>query len=411
MTPTDPAAVSPEVLFTQLALPRLTLKNRLIRSATYEGWGDANGFPRRELGDLYLELARGGVGAIITGFVFVSRAGRAMQRGQCGIDADDKIPAWRAIVSRVRESCPDVRLIMQLAHAGRQTRQEVTGLPVAGVSSRPCTYFRQRVRVVDDAAIRGIVEEFGSAARRARDAGFDGVEIHAAHGYLVHQFLSPWTNNRQDDWGRPERFLQEVIRAIHRTCGSGFPVLVKVSAAESSRPGIRVEDTVRTVKSLEGLGVDAVEVSTGTMEYALNIIRGNCPVDLVLAVNPLFQRIPAFARRIWKILFAGAYLRHLIPFSEGYNVDAAEQVKRNTSLAVIPVGGIRRVETMVDCVAGRGLDAVALCRPLICEPDLPMKLQAGPARRSRCCNCNLCTIYCDSPRTVQCYQRKNGETS
>lgn len=411
MTPTETAAVSPEALFLPLALPRLTLKNRLIRSATYEGWGDENGFPRRDLGDLYLELARGGVGAIITGFSFVSRTGRAMQRGQCGIDADDKIPAWREIVSRVRESCPDVRLLMQLAHAGRQTRQEVTGLPVVGVSARPCGYFRQRVRVLDDASIRGIVEEFGSAARRAREAGFDGVQIHAAHGYLVHQFLSPWTNNRQDTWGSRDLFLREVIQAVRRACGSGFPVLVKVSAAESSRQGIRVEDTIRTVKSLEDLGIDAVEVSYGTMEYALNIIRGNCPVDLVLGVNPLFRRIPAFARRIWKMLFLGAYLRYLIPFTEGYNVDAAEQLKRSTSLAVIPVGGLRRVETMVDCLAGRGLDAVALCRPLICEPDLPLKLRTGRARRSRCCNCNLCTIYCDSPRSVQCYQRKNGGAS
>ena len=136
--------VSEDILFSPLKLRNIALKNRFVRSATHEGWGDPNGVPRYELSDLYSELASGGAGTLITGFVFTSQAGRAMQPGQCGIDTDDKITHWQRITERVRAAASDVRLIMQLAHAGRQTLQRVTGRPVVGVSPRKCTYCGRR---------------------------------------------------------------------------------------------------------------------------------------------------------------------------------------------------------------------------------------------------------------------------
>ncbi|MHC5078531.1 MAG: NADH:flavin oxidoreductase [Planctomycetota bacterium] len=395
-----------DILFSPMSLRHVTIPNRLIRSATFEGCGDRDGFPRPALGDIYTALAHGGIGAIITGFTFISKAGRAMQPGQCGIDSDEKIPHWNRILRPVREANPNVRLFMQIAHTGRQTRSEVTGLPAVGVSGRKCTYFRQQVETLDDAGIAGIVREFGEAAFRAKEAGFDGVQVHGAHGYLVHQFLSGWTNHRTDRWKDRPLFLLEVIRSIRARCGEAFPVLVKLSAADDDRPGIGLEDTLRTVRRLEDLGVDALEISYGTMERALNIIRGAVPVDAILEVNPFFNGIPRCLKPLWKRIFIPVRAKRFIPFRENYNVENAARIKERTTLPVFPVGGIRNGKGMVECVETRGLDAVGLSRPLVAEPDLPNRLREGGWTRSLCSNCNLCTVYCDSPQTLRCHLAK-----
>ena len=392
----------PDPLFTPVQLVRIRLPNRIVRSATYEGLADPDGVPLPGLAALYRELAAGGVGTIVTGFVFVSRAGRAMQAAQCGMDEDGKIGPWREIVEAVRTASPETKLVMQIAHAGRQTRGERTGLPVVGASARACTYFRQRVRALDDAGIRASIAEFGDAARRAREAGFDGVEIHAAHGYLIHQFLSPWTNTRTDRWREPALFLEEVLRAVRERAGADYPMLVKLSAADDNVPGVDVRRTAGTVNRLEALGVDAVVISYGTMEYPLNIIRGAFPAAVALRVNPLLARIPAPLRGLWRVLLMRKYGRRFIPFSPGYNVPLALEVAGSSSVPVIPVGGIRKAEDMRDLVARQGFAAVALSRPLVREPDLPAKIRRGASTVSQCTNCNLCTVHCDGPEPLRC---------
>jgi len=394
----DPAAV----LESPARLRRLVLPNRFVRSATYEGWGDANGFPRPGLADLYRALAAGGTGTIITGFVFTSQAGRAMQPGQCGIDSADKVEPWRAIVSRVREAAPNVVLLMQIAHAGRQTLGAVTGRPVVGASARPCTYFRQRVRALDGPGVLAAAAGFGDAARRARDAGFDGVELHAAHGYLIHQFLSPWTNDRSDRWGDPTRFLADCLGAVRERCGEDFPVLVKLSAADDNEPGITVAAMVRTAGVLDRLGVEAAEISYGTMEYALNIIRGAFPVAEVPAANPLLNRYPAPVRWAVKRFGLPRHAGRFKRFERNYNVPAALAVREATRLPVIPVGGIRTLSEMRELVTGLGFAAVGLSRPLVCEPDLPRKLAAGTVQASQCSQCNLCTVHADGGEPLRC---------
>lgn len=389
-------------------LGRLRAPNRLVRSATYEGWGDGEGVPRLELAALYRDLAAGGVGTLITGFAFVAAEGRAMQPGQCGITTPAHTEAWRRVIGRIRPINPEMRLIMQLAHCGRQTRRESTGMPVVGASTRHCSYFRQATRSLDADGIARIVGAFAAGAGRAQEAGFDGVQVHAAHGYLLHQFLSPWTNNRHDRWGEPLVFLAEVIEAVRRTCGDKFVVLVKLSASDDNQPGVRLEDTVATVRGLEQMEVDAVEISYGTMEYAFNIIRGEVPIDLLLRENPLLRNLPWPLRWWWRRYIYPRHLARLKPFSEDYNLAAAVTIRRATTLPIIAAGGFRSLQSMVETVTTHGLDAVSLCRPLICEPDLPQRLRQGQATRSRCCNCNLCTVSCDSDRPVRCYQRAGG---
>jgi 2,4-dienoyl-CoA reductase-like NADH-dependent reductase (Old Yellow Enzyme family) len=397
-------------LFTPLPLRNITLRNRIVRSATYEGLGNPDGTPRPELTGLYRRLAEGGAGTLITGFVFISQTGRAMQPGQCGIDSDGKTAAWETITEPIKRDFPGTALFMQLAHTGRQTRGSITGRPVLGVSRRRCSYFRQRVHVLSNEEIEAIAGEFAAAAKRAQRAGFDGVQLHAAHGYLIHQFLSPWTNNRRDRWGDPAGFLEATIRAVKTACGDAFPVLLKLSAADDNTPGIRLENTIETIRKIAPLGIDAVEISYGTMEHALNIMRGDCPVDLAMEINPLFNQIPHPLRVLWLRFRAPAYTRHFIPFSPAYNLDAAAQIKEQTDVPVFTVGGFRDAEAMAAAVAEGRTDAVSLCRPLIIDPAWPRKIEQGVSARSACTNCNRCTIYCDSPEPTRC-RRTTKETT
>ncbi|HVN98227.1 MAG TPA: NADH:flavin oxidoreductase [Syntrophorhabdaceae bacterium] len=399
-------------LFKQLNLRNIVLKNRIIRSATYEGWGDPTGVPQPGLGDLYATLARGGVGALITGFVYVSAEGRAMQKRQCAMDRDAMIEPWRQIVGRAKEAAADLKIFMQLAHTGRQTRREITGREVLGVSSKKCSYFRQSVRPLDTREISRIIDDFAQAARRAQQAGFDGIQIHAAHGYLIHQFLSPLTNRRRDEWADRPLFLEQIVKHIRGHCGSGFPVLVKLSAMEDTECGIRLSDTIQTIERLKPLQVDAWEISYGTMEYALNIIRGALPWDTAFEINPLLSGIPKWLRTVWKKCFMRQYVKRIMPFSEGYNIPSAAEIKRRTGETVLAVGGLHSASVMRDSLTLHGLDAVCICRPLICEPDFPEKIRLKSSNQSACTKCNLCLIHCDGTTPLRCYGtsvRKHGD--
>jgi 2,4-dienoyl-CoA reductase-like NADH-dependent reductase (Old Yellow Enzyme family) len=398
-------------LFAPWKLRNVTAPNRLVRSATYEGLGDREGRPSAELGRLYARLAAGDVGTIVTGFCYVSCRGRAMQPGQCGIDRDELVPAWTEVVRAVRAVRPDCLLVMQLAHAGRQTLESAAGGPVLAPSDRRSPYFRSRPKVMDEADIAAAVSEFACAARRARQAGFDGVQVHAAHGYLVHQFLSPFTNCRRDGWGRDRfAFAAEVIGGIKRACGDAWPVFVKLSAADENPGGMTPELAAGYAARMAALGVEAVEVSVGTMDLALNIFRGGAPLELVMKHNPLFCRRPAWLRALWKLLVFPRMRRRLLPFAEGYNREAARLIRDRSGLPVVLVGGLRSLPFMEEVLALGDADALALCRPLVREPDLAARFRRGQAACSLCTNCNACAVMCDSAFSLRCYARKEDRS-
>lgn len=387
---------------------RLKLKNRIVRAATYEGMADAKGFPGSDLADLYRNLAKGGTGMIITGFSFVSRDGRAMQPKQCGIDSDDKIEAWKPVVEAARTG--GCKAVMQIAHTGRQTTGKATGSRVLAPSMVPCTYFRSLPRSLKEHEIRRIISEFAAAAKRCARAGFDGVEIHAAHGYLIHQFLSPFTNRRRDSWGGPlasrYRFLGETVRAVRQACPADFIILVKISPGDDRIGFSMLGEYSTVVEWLARDGADAVEISYGTMEVALNIIRGQIPVEIVLRENPLFRDFPDTIKKIWKKTLYPIMKREFIPFTENYNLPSAKALKPLSPLPVILVGGIRNLPAMKTIVSKGWADLTALCRPLVAEPDFPRLIAEKPDHVSRCNSCNLCTVYCDSARSLSCHRKK-----
>lgn len=337
---------------------------------------------------------------IVTGFVYVADEGRAMHPGQAGIVDDVQAAAWGRFVARLRRERGDVTLIMQLAHTGRQT----TRPGALGASSVRCTYFNNKVTPLREEGIAAAVGQFARCAARAKEAGFDGVQIHAAHGYLIHQFLSPYTNRRNDRYRAGSLLLRHVLEAVREQCGDGFKVWIKISHGDDR--GMDLRQVLPVLKGVEHL-VDAVEVSYGTMEYALNIIRGAIPIDAALKVNPLFNRYPAWFRRLWKRFVYPSYQKRFTGFTPNYNLEAARRIKDALRVPVIVTGGIRSSADIAAILEG-GLDGVSLARPFLCEPDLVERLDRGWV--SRCTNCNLCTIYCDSPERTRCRRYNPNRT-
>ena len=392
-------------LMQPLTLARITLPHRILRSATYEGMADPDGLVRTGLADLYSDLVREIPGTIITGFCAVSHQGRAMHPGQAGIWDDKHIRPWRAVTEAVRQAGPGTKLFMQLAHTGRQTLARRTGLPVKGASDKRCSYFRQTVSPLTEKETHAAIRDFATAAVRAAEAGFDGVQLHAAHGYLIHQFLSPHTNKRSDAFRDRGLFLKLTVSAVREACGPDFPILLKISWADDR--GLTPDQVIPALQAVEH-DLDAVEVSYGTMEYALNIIRGDCPIDAIFKVNPLFSGIPGPLRALWKTLVFPFKRRQFRPFSPRDNLEGALRLRDALSVPVIPVAGIHSLEDMRVCLEDHAFPAVALCRPFISEPDLLARLSRGEWRSSRCTVCNLCTAYCDSEKPLRCWHRGNA---
>ena len=369
----------------------------IVRSATLENFADREGVPDPALAvPLYAALT---ADAAVTGFVAVSEDGRAMQPRQAGLWNDAQRDAWARIVEGTRRARPGMRLLAQLAHTGLQTTRPGALSPSGGRSP----YFRNPSRAMSPDDIRRVVADFAAAAARARAAGFDGVQVHAAHGYLAHQFLSPATNRRRDERGEPGRFLADVLRAVRAAAPPPFAVWIKAGPDATALSAERLADALAPLAA-EGL-LDLAEVSFGTMDRALDIFRGGCPLDLLLRENPLYRRrVPRALAPLWRKLAAPLVLRRFRPFSPCYNLDAALAIKRRTGARVAVVGGIRSAADLA-AVAAADLDAASLCRPFLREPDIADRLRRDPAARSRCASCNRCAIACDGAAPTRCHLR------
>ncbi len=250
-----------------------------------------------------------------------------------------------------------------------------------------------------------IIQNFIKAIKRAKDAEFDGIELHAAHGYLLHEFLSPHTNRRNDKWGgsteKRFRILLEIIEGAREIVGD-FPIFVKFSAYESKRKGIKIEESIKIAHLLQESGVDCIEVSCGGVgEGGFNSVRvTEIPVDAAVEMVPFLKDLPSIAKSTAKLAMPFIY-KTFEPINN-YNIAASETIKSEIDIPVIVCGGIRNIDDIKSIINKKQADFVSMSRPFICEPGIVKKFKLGKQKESRCINCGYCLFGCMSS-PVRCF--------
>ena len=395
-------------LFEPTKIKSLDLKNRLVRSATHEGMADEAGFPKPSLTALYKRLAEGGVGLIITGHAFVSAEGKSMLGGMLGLDQDRHVQAFRPVVEKVHAN--GARIAMQISHCGRQTLPESIGeRPIAPSAVRDKALL-VTPRAMTEADMERVIIAFGRAARRVRESGFDAVQLHAAHGYLLNQFLCPHTNRRKDRWGgsikNRMRIITEVYRSCRREVGPDFPILIKINADDAMRKGLKPEESLIMARMMSELGFDGIEVSCGIGEDGLSMSRGDLPLDAFVDDWELYRRKNPLFRLLMRRL--GRRLLKPLPLEPAYNLPLAKALKSRIRTPVFVVGGLYQPQVLHRIVEEEEADYVSLCRALIADPLWPKKIEAGRPEPSRCIHCNLCLAYLPG-RPLRCYHGQRLE--
>jgi 2,4-dienoyl-CoA reductase-like NADH-dependent reductase (Old Yellow Enzyme family) len=344
-------------LFEPAAIGSMTVRNRFVRSATWEAMATPTGEVTPRLVDTIAALARGGVGLIISSHAYVRPEGQAGP-GQLGAHADDVIPGLRRMVAAAHEH--GAKILLQLAHAGYFAAAKLTGVPPAAVSAS-VKLDDTLCRELSAADIGDLVAAFAAAALRAKAAGFDGVQIHSAHGYLLNQFLSPLFNRRVDGYGgaleNRARVHLETIRAVRRAVGGEYPVLVKINGRDFADGGLDLPEAAAAAQLMEQAGLDAVELSGGMTRFSK---------------------------------FGSARTGISNQKKEAYNQEEAKAFKERLRVPLILVGGIRSLPVAERLVNENVCDFISMSRPFIREPDLIRRWASGDRRKAACTSDNLC---------------------
>lgn len=358
-------------LFDKTNLLNMYLKNRFFRSATWEAMADSKGHLTNRLYDVYENLAKGGVGTIITGYAFVTEDEQP-NPGMMGIYDDSFIEEYKEFTDRIHSS--DTNIILQIAYGGSRTNFNVGKRTILGPSAVAQSQHGVIPKEATKAEIEELIRSFADASVRAKKAGFDGVQFHAAHGYLYSQFLSPYYNKRADEYGgsieNRARIIFETLAAVREKVGSDFPVLIKINSSDFTENGFSFEDCKYVCKRLEELGIDGIEISG----YV-----GPRPEDKNLNNNML------------KTLETESYYWK-------YAAKIAEEVK----VPIISVGGNRSLELMTKILKNTNIKYFSLSRPLLREPDLINRWAGEDKEHSKCISCNKCF----NPKGVTCIFKK-----
>ncbi len=394
------------MLFKETVISGISVKNRIIRSATHDGLADENGAPSDKLIEKYENLAKNEIGCIITGYAAVSRNGVSPYPRMMKIYDDSVIDKYKEFTDAVHRH--DTPVILQIAHCGRQTSSKAIGVQKVAPSNVLHAFYPDKAKELTDDEIYGIIDDFVSASVRAEKAGFDGVQLHTGHGYILHDFLSPYGNRRKDLWGGSLenrcRIVELIIKGIKEK--TKLPVWIKISAEDNRKGGMNIDSSVEICKRLEKAGCDAIEVSCGTVQDGMNTMRSKLmPMDAVFKYREPCASFPAILNKI--ALPAANLINPLIKQPsplENFNVENARKIKKSISIPVIVVGGIHKMSDMEKILSDGKADFVSMCRPFICEPDLAKKMKNGQ-EEAKCIMCNYCGLVIEKEPTKCLYGR------
>ena len=372
-------------VFSPVTIGPVTLRNRVIRSAAFENMAYGNR-PSQDLYDYHTAVARGGVGMTTLAYASVNQSGLSFD-GQLWM-REEIVPELKRITDAVHEA--GAKCSIQLGHCGNMTHRSTCGCMPVGPSSGFNLYSPTFMRGLKVQEIDTLVEDFGKAVNLAREAGFDCVEIHAGHGYLISQFLSPYTNHRHDEYGgsleNRMRLMQRVIRRVMEAAGDDLGVIVKMNMHDGFRGGMQEEECLEVARELERLGVHALVLSAGFVSKApMEVMRGAMPIRTLAHYMDL--------RKFWwlkaMLHLCGRILIPTVPYSEGYFLEDAKRFRAAVKLPLIYVGGLVSLQKMEEVLAA-GFNGLQVARALVRDTDFVNKLHSGEILRSECGHSNYC---------------------
>lgn len=363
-------------LFESTVINGMILQNRFVRSATWEGLATTDGAVTPKLIERTVELAKGGVGLIISGHAYVSKEGQASP-WQLGVYKDELIPGLKELSSSVHKY--GGKTLLQLAHAGNYAEENLTNQAPLVVSNFEGLAETERQEINQD-NIRTLIRAYTAAAERAKKTGFDGIQIHSAHGYLLSQFLSPVFNKRQDEYGgsvdNRARIHLEIYQSVRKAVGSDFPIFIKLNSGDFVEKGLSITESIQIAKLFAAAGFDAIELSGG-------LLKGG-------KLSPSRSGINSQDK-------------------EAYFQKYARKIKNETAIPLILVGGVRSFEIAEKIVLEGTADYISMSRPFIREPDLIKRWQSGDREKAKCTSDNLCFKPGHSGKGIYCVTQEREE--
>lgn len=372
-------------IFTPVTIGPVTLRNRVIRSAAFENMAYGNS-PSQELIDYHTAVSRGGVGMTTVAYAAVCESGLSFD-GQLWM-RKEIVPELKRLTDSVHSY--GAKASVQLGHCGNMTHRATCHCMPVGASGGFNLYSPTFVRKLRKDEIYNLVEDFGTATALAREAGFDCVEIHAGHGYLISQFLSPYTNRRHDEFGgsleNRMRFMQMVIRKVLEVAGDDLGVIVKMNMHDGFKKGMQTEECLEVARELERLGVHALVLSAGFVSKApMEVMRGAMPLKTLAHYMDM--------KKFWwlkaGLALAGRWMIPTVPYSEGYFLEDAKKFRAAVRLPLIYVGGLISKAKMEE-VLDAGFEGLQMARALIHDTDFVNKLRDGSLKCSGCKHSNYC---------------------